>query len=375
MREQIRGTISITKDVRNQILIVLLLVLSSLATFVSGMFLVPNADFKSFLLSLSGSLVVSVIIFLFLERGIKSFHPISEISRLPSLDFIRSVKNVKPGEPIRILETFSPLINNNSKEFEEAIRAALRNNSKIEILLFHPLSEGAKRRAEQLKGIDVVHELRKNLARLYKLHEALPDNEKECLAIRLYTALPSVAMYRCGDWAYVSLFPVGSRSDLCPNLKVPMDNPFGSYIDGTFNELWKGTDEAPTIPLNVHMLLQNEEKEGEQRGFQFAYDEARDTTRTDCCFVVESIHAFSSFIHEDVTEKKFIYFSLDNEKWKAEPHRLDARKAVELDEYQRAVKLIEQRYEYTNGHLGRHPVVTRLKNIEKIEVGEEKNVH
>jgi hypothetical protein len=361
----------ISRSVKTQYYIVSTLVVSAILALILGTSFKLETHVQAFFLGLSGNLIVAVIIFLFLEQGIKSLHPISEIRNLPASEFIENMSRIKAGACIRILETFTSLTNEHQAEFAAAVKATLRSGIKIEVLLFHPYSEGAMKRAQQLQGqADVMDELRKNLARLYDLQSEMEYQSRANLEVKLYSALPSIAMYRWGEWAYVSLFPVGKRGDRCPNLKVPMDNPFGSYVDDTFEELWVGTIEAPTIPLDLHMRLRIEPATPipthADPGHYFAYHEVDGQVDRSKCFVLEHVHTFFFSIYEKVKEKDKVIFYVDGKKWQAAPHLLNARDSLELDEFLHALRLVERRYEWPEGKLGGNPMIIRFKDIEEV---------
>ena len=366
---QFERVLRITRNIKNQLIIVSGLSFAAVGTAILGIIPIVRAPIAGFLLGLSGNLIVAVIIFLFLEQGIKSLHPITEIRNLPYSEFIENVRRAKKGDRIRILETFSSSINEYYTEFAMAIREAIKKGAEVEVLLFHPYSDGAKRRAEQLRErADVPEGIRKNLAHFYELESTIEYVDKKSLKVKLYTALPSIQMYRCGEWAYVSLFPIGERSDRSPNLKVPMDNPFGSYIDDTFEALWRGTDEAPTIPLRAHMRLQLDSPSPglPSSGYFFAYDEREGYVDETCCFVGGESNPLYSSIFEFTKEKESVTFLLDNKKWCAEPHVLNPRAPNELDELTHALELIERRYGWDNRRLGPNPIILRFKNIKEV---------
>ena len=364
-------SLRISKSVKTQIFVVAALLVSSIAAYILGTYIKLDSHTQNFFAGLSGNLIVAVIIFIFLEQGIKSLHPISEIRSLPATEFIENMGKAKSGTRIRILETFTSLTNEHQETFAAAVKQATKNGAKVEILLFHPFSDGAKKRAQQLRGqANVEEELQKNLARLYSLQSQLEHRGKSALEVKLYNALPSIAMYRWGDWAYVSLFPIGKRADRCPNLKVPIDNPFGSYVDDTFEELWVGTPEAPSIPLDSHMRLHIEPfmtaHESSNLGHYFAYDEVDGKADGSKCYIVEHGHTFFFSIYENLQEKEKVVFYVDEKKWQAEPHLLNPRDTLELDEYTHALRLVERRYELIEGKLGGTPIIIRFKNIEAI---------
>lgn len=366
---QLERSLRISILVKKQIFIILALLASSVLAFLLGNYLKLDANIQNFFLGLSGNLLVAVVIFLFLEQGIKSLHPISEIRHLPVMDFIENVSRAKTETQIRILETFTFLINEHPREFTTAIKQALKNGAKVEILLFHPFSEGAIKRAQQLKGqVDVQGELQKNLARLYDLQSTLAEHDKKNFTVKIYTALPSIAMYRCGDWAYVSLFPIEKRADRAPNLHVPIDTPLGSYVDDAFDELWAGTPETPTILLTSHMRLHiGATFSGtytSHSGHYFAYEEISGKIDSSKCFAVEESHAFFS-IYDPGKEKDKVIFQVDEIRWQAVPHLVNPKDPKELEEYNHACQLIEQRYELATGRLNGHVNILRFQDIEK----------
>lgn len=370
-RKQQGRVMHITSNVKNQLFIVLALVSATVVTAIFGLLPRVRASYlplADLLLGLSGNLIVAIIIFLFLERGIKSLHPISELRSLPDSEFIESVRRAKKDDRIRILETFSSLINLYHTEFATAIEEAIKAGAEVEVMVIHPYSVGAKRRAEQLKGrVDLQEGMRKNLMHLYELESATNYTGKHNLHVKLYTALPTIQMYRCGEWAYVSLFPIRESSEHSPNLKVPMDNPFGSYVDDTFEKLWRGTDEAPTIPLDAHMRLQFASSSPDlSSGYFFAYDEHQNQIDKTCCFVVGESNTLLSAISENIKVKETTTILLDNKMWLAEPHVLNPKDSNELDELMHARKLIERRYGWDHRKLGLNPFILRFKNIKEV---------
>jgi hypothetical protein len=370
---QLERAIRITRNVKNQLIIILALSFAAIATIILGINPIVranNSPLADFLLGLSGNLIVAIIIFLFLEQGIKSLHPISETRSLPYSEFIVNVRRAKKGDRIRILETYSSLINEYYTEIAAAIAEAIKQGAEVEILLFHPYSTGAKMRMEQLKGrANVPEGIRKNLAHLYKLQSVNENIDKKSLHVRLYSALPSIQMYRWNEWAYVSLFPIRNRSDRGPNLKVPMDNPFGSYIDDTFEDLWKGTDEAPTISLDAHMCLQFTVSSANltSSSYFFAYEERNEQVDITRCYVLGDSNGFFFSIYEFVKEKESVTFRLDNKKLEAEPHVLDPRDPKELDEFTHGRELIKRRYGWSNERLEPNPLILRFNNIKEVK--------
>src|SRR5689334_10106878 len=199
---QLERAIRITRGVKKQFFIILALSSAALLTAIFGTVPTVRASYPpiaDLLLGLSGNLFVAVIIFLFLEQGIKSLHPISEIRNLPTTEFIGSVRLAKKGDRIRILETSSSLINEHYAEFASAITKAIREGAEVEILLFHPYSQGARRRAEQLKGrANVPESIRKNLAHLYEVQSITEHDIQKSIQVKLYSARHP---FKCTDAA------------------------------------------------------------------------------------------------------------------------------------------------------------------------------
>ncbi len=329
-KHQLERALRITMSVKKQLFVVIALFSAAIITVIFGIIPVVRVSYPliaDFLLGLSGNLLVAIIIFIFLERGIKSLHPISETRSLPYSEFIENVRRANKGDRI------------------------------------------TKRRAEQLKGrANVPEGIRKNLAYLYELQSVTEHISPNSLQVRLYTALPSIQMYRWEEWAFVSLFPIGKRSDRTPNLKVPMDNPFGSYVDEAFEELWKGTDEAPTISIDDHMRLQFivPSPDLTSTSYLFSYNEHNDQVDRTNCYVVGDNSLFFFFIYEDVKEKENVIFLLDNKKWCAEPHVLNPKVSNDLNELTHARELIERRYGWAKERLGPNPFILRFKDIKEV---------
>jgi len=359
-------TMRITKAIRAQIFVILGIFTATVLTGVSGGFFTPNIDLRNYLLGLSSNLAVSIVIFLFLERGIKSLNPIGEIHKLPVPEIIEGIRNVRRGQRIRILDTFT-ILANDYPEFKDAVVAAVQKGAKIDILLLHPHSIGAERRAEQLKDqVDIIQEINKNLMYFYALQSELEDKYKRYVEVRLYSALPSISMYHCGEWAYVSLFPIEERGDESPNLKVPIDNPFGSYVDNTFEQIWRGTTKAPTILLEDHMRLRTEPIDGgsSHKGYYFAYQKVGGKIDRSQCFVLSDHDPFYGTVFKSPREvNDEIFFYVDGRKWRARPHMLDSRDPQGMSEYNNILSLIEKRYGWKEGKLGRNQEITCFKDI------------
>jgi hypothetical protein len=221
------------------------------AEYVLPQFGVRNGDLTAFLLNLSADLCGAVVIFVSLERGIKSLNAITVIPVLPVDRFINEIRT--RGKIVRVLETWTALVNDDAcrYQFAEALRHALRSNATVQVFLIHPDCSAAPQRAQQLAGsVDVIQEIRKSIRRFYAL-----DALGRGLEVRLYNALPSITMYQCNRTAYVSLFPVSAPSSQHDLLEVEMFSRFGLFIERSFDELWAGSGNSRTIPVQAHMRL------------------------------------------------------------------------------------------------------------------------
>jgi hypothetical protein len=146
---------------------------------------------------------------------------------------------------IDILQTFAP----NLDDYFDHLVHCLQNYVSVRILLAWPYSEAAKLRREVLRKYsgstirdetDVCDCVIANLETLEKIIEFL-DNPK-LLDIRLYDTLPSLAIYRAGDYMLASPF---LHQSLAVNtfqleLKISATNPLVvKTLQDDFELMWK----------------------------------------------------------------------------------------------------------------------------------------
>jgi hypothetical protein len=129
---------------------------------------------------------------------------------------------------VDILQTFAPNLND---YYEDFIRC-LRNNLRVRILLAWPYSEAAKLRENVLRRyanssigdedeIDIRDRTIANLETLEKIVRV--THELQLLDIRLYDTLPSMAIYRAGDYMLAAPFLHGSLAVNTFQLELHLD--------------------------------------------------------------------------------------------------------------------------------------------------------
>lgn len=166
--------LTISDQVKRQVLVILSLVVATLVAYVVGSVLLREpalapASLGNFALGIAPNLLVAIVIFIFLERGIETLHPTKGLPELPLEQYIRDVRQLKRTDAVRVLDTWTFLLDDT---YHEQFHDALLHSKarQIEILLVHPYSAGAIKRGEQLaREINFDDELRKNLARLFAL--------------------------------------------------------------------------------------------------------------------------------------------------------------------------------------------------------------
>ena len=144
---------------------------------------------------------------------------------------------------VRIMDTFSNLLDGpHTARFFEAVELALERQAVVQILLLDPESLAATQRAHELDDPDVYREIMCNLRELYNFRTTiLPVSLARNFSVRMYTASPSITVYRWDEKALVSFFPVGKISSQGVQLEVPVRSPLGEFVNERFNSLWTGS--------------------------------------------------------------------------------------------------------------------------------------
>jgi len=149
----------------------------------------------------------------FSEIGLTYIYP-----TFPRDIFEKEIDNVirsdnQEHKRVDILQTFAPNLN----DYFEHLTQCIKNDVQVRILLAWPYSEAAKLRENVLRRyasntisdeINICDCVIANLEALEKIIRAL-DNPK-LLDIKLYDTLPSLAIYRAGDYMLAAPFLHGS---------------------------------------------------------------------------------------------------------------------------------------------------------------------
>ncbi|WP_412542878.1 hypothetical protein R8Z50_10480 [Longispora sp. K20-0274] len=179
-------------------------------------------------------------------------------SRLDFPAFFRAVEGAR--STVAILETGTPALGHQYlREFRAALGEAFDNDVAVRMLLLDPDSSAAEQRTEELGGHTDIRELvTDNLRHLAQIG----SEARGQLEVRLYSATPSVQMYRWDDKAFLSFYPVGRLSDDSEQLEVFLASPWGQFVQARFAELWddRGTrDITDYFRLGVRLWYEGEE--------------------------------------------------------------------------------------------------------------------
>lgn len=159
----------------------------------------------------------------------------------PRLDYAWYVDRVAGAtSTVRIMDTFSNLLDGpHTARFFQAVELALERQAVVQILLLDPDSLAARQRAHELDDPDVYREIMRNLRVLYDFRNTvLPVSLGRNFSVRMYTASPSITVYRWDDKALVSFFPIGKISSQGAQLEVTVRSPLGEFVRDRFNSLW-----------------------------------------------------------------------------------------------------------------------------------------
>ena len=191
-----------------------------------------------------GAALVGAIITIFVIAPIVSRAGEGRVREHPRLDYWWYVDRVAGStSAIRIMDTYSNLLDGPyTTQFFRAVELALERQAIVQILLLDPDSPAARQRAHELDDPDVYREIMRNLRVLYNFRNtALPASVIHNFNVRMYTASPSVTVYRWDEKTLVSFFPVDKISSQSIQLEVTVDSPLGKFVNERFNSLWTGS--------------------------------------------------------------------------------------------------------------------------------------
>jgi hypothetical protein len=144
---------------------------------------------------------------------------------------------------VDILQTFAPNLN----DYSEHLVRCIQNGIQIRILLAWPYSEAAKLREEVLRkyansmeDVDIREYVIANLETLERIIKITGDSQ--LLKIKLYDTLPSLAIYRAGDFMLAAPFLHGSLAVNTFQLELTLDaanQMLVSTIQKDFELMWQ----------------------------------------------------------------------------------------------------------------------------------------
>ena len=198
-------------------------------------------DFRqNLLLNLSPELFTLIITLLIIQPFLSRLEEdrVREHLRLDHPSFCEKV--AQTSDVVDILDTFSYLFSGRAAgRFADAARAAVNRGATVRIMLLDPDSPAALQRSDELSA-DVRLEVMRNLRDLKRLEAQLPSDRQGRLQVRLYSAAPSIQLYRSGERIMVSFYPVDRLSGEGQQLEVRITSPLGAFVSERFAELWNG---------------------------------------------------------------------------------------------------------------------------------------
>lgn len=151
------------------------------------------------------------------------------------------------AQQVAIMQTFAPNLNH----YAEQLKYCLQKGILVRILLAWPYSQVAKLREDVLKAyakyasdneISIHHGAIANLETLEKIIQNVEPEQAQNLKIRLYDTLPSLAIYRAGDYLLAAPFLHGSLAIKTFQLELQL-NPTNPLITQTlqndFELMWQ----------------------------------------------------------------------------------------------------------------------------------------
>jgi len=125
-------------------------------------------------------------------------------------------------------------------EFLDALLAAIRRNTSVEILILDPTSPAARqRRSDMRESTDISRLVTEILAALDGFRARVPRERADRLRVRIYNTLPPARLYRWDNRALSSFFPAGDRwgSDV-RHYETNVTSGLGHFVDEQFTLIW-----------------------------------------------------------------------------------------------------------------------------------------
>lgn len=144
---------------------------------------------------------------------------------------------------VRIFETGVTLLGDAYRDrFLAAIRDALDDGVKVELLILDPDCLAAEQRAAELgSALDVRKLISKNLQHLRALHDSLSQGAQPRFEVRVYDTTPLAAYYRWDQRAVISFFPIDRSSADTTQYETSVDSNFAQFVEQRFHESWMAT--------------------------------------------------------------------------------------------------------------------------------------
>ncbi|MFC3503174.1 hypothetical protein ACFOOK_19645 [Micromonospora krabiensis] len=206
-----------------------------------------------FYLNIGAALIMTLLTYVVLNPLFRELQTASIIEH-PRLDRDALIERVaRSRELVAILETWTSMLEGPyARRFVAALRSALANGASVRMLLLDPDSPAVRLRGEELRRRDASVAILNNLWHLARLHEELPESARSRLEVRIYTAAPSVQMYRWDSKAFISFFPVQGSTFDTQQIEAFVSTPLGEFVDDRFAELW---ETAPVQDLAACLSL------------------------------------------------------------------------------------------------------------------------
>lgn len=190
-------------------------------------------------INLGAELIGTVVIYAALTPIVRSAEGrIREHSRLSYRWFTDRVSGAQ--RRVQVLDTFSGLFSDqHGQRFLDVATDLLRRGGIVQVLLLSPDSPAADQRTAELRGrIDVGMETMRNLARLARFIDQLPEDLRPQFQVRSYSAAGGITIYRWDDRLLVSFLTLGRLSGDKEQLEVGVGTSLGDFVLERFDELW-----------------------------------------------------------------------------------------------------------------------------------------
>lgn len=216
-------------------------------------------DFRqNLLLNLSPELLTTIITLMIIQPFLSRLEEdrVREHLRLDYPSFCEKV--AQTSDVVEVLDTFSYLFSGRTCErFAEAARVAVSRGAAVRIMLLDPDSPAALQRSHELSA-DVRLEVMRNLRDLKHLEAQLPRDRRGQMQVRVYSAAPSIQLYRSGERIMVSFYPVDQLSGEGQQLEVRITSPLGSFVSERFAELWSRSRSINELLTRRAQVLEGE---------------------------------------------------------------------------------------------------------------------